>query len=323
MATEALSPFVARHVGPSPAEQARMLADLGLNDLEQLLAEVVPSEIRLDPAQGVADLPEGCDEARALAELRAIAASNQVRRSLIGLGYHGCITPALIQRHVLENPAWYTAYTPYQAEISQGRLEALLNFQTLISELTGLPIANASLLDEPTAAAEAMALSFNARRNSAAHRYLVDAETLPQTWAVLQTRAEPLGIELVRLEARHQLEAMALLEGAFGLLLQLPGAGGALWDPAPLIAAARAAGLIVTAAVDPLAQVLLAPVGQLGVEIAVGSSQRFGVPLGFGGPHAAFFATTEAHQRRIPGRLVGQSRDAEGQPALRLALQTR
>ncbi|MFM7651915.1 MAG: glycine dehydrogenase (aminomethyl-transferring), partial [Vulcanococcus sp.] len=320
----ALSPFVGRHVGPSEAEQARMLADLGLTDLEQLVAEVVPAEIRLAPAEGIADLPEGCDEALALAELRAIAAANQVRRSLIGLGYHGCITPALIQRHVLENPAWYTAYTPYQAEISQGRLEALLNFQTLISELTGLPIANASLLDEPTAAAEAMALSFNARRDSAAHRYLVDADVLPQTWAVLQTRAEPLGIELVRLDCRDP-EASASLPtaAAFGLLLQLPGASGALHDPAPLIAAARASGLIVTAAVDPLAQVLLAPVGQLGVEIAVGSSQRFGVPLGFGGPHAAFFATTEAHQRRIPGRLVGQSRDAEGQPALRLALQTR
>ncbi|NBW63356.1 MAG: glycine dehydrogenase (aminomethyl-transferring) [Synechococcaceae bacterium WB4_1_0192] len=318
-----LSPFVARHIGPGEAEQRRMLSDLGLSDLEQLVAEVVPAAILLEPEQGLADLPPGCDEAEALAELGAIAAGNTVLRSLIGLGYHDCVTPALLQRHVFENPAWYTAYTPYQAEISQGRLEALLNFQTLISELTGLPIANASLLDEPTAAAEAMALSLNARRDANANRYLVDAQVLPQTWAVLQTRAEPLGIELVRLD-RHQAATWSEhLHDAFGLLLQLPGCDGALWDPSEQIAAARAAGLIVTAAVDPLAQVLLAPVGQLGVEIAVGSSQRFGVPLGGGGPHAAFFATTSAHQRRIPGRLVGQSRDAEGNPALRLALQTR
>ncbi|MFM2080527.1 MAG: hypothetical protein RLZZ219_1209, partial [Cyanobacteriota bacterium] len=328
MATD-VSAFAARHIGPDELEQARMLADLGLADLESLVAEVVPAGILLEAAEGIAGLPEGCDEARALAELREIAAANQLRRSLIGLGYHGCVTPALLQRHVFENPAWYTAYTPYQAEISQGRLEALLNFQTLISELTGLPIANASLLDEATAAAEAMALSFNARRDGAARRFLVDSEVFPQTWAVLQTRAEPLGIELVRLDAGAlpaapaDGPAAAAMAGAFGLLLQLPGASGRLWDPAALIAAARAAGVIVTAAVDPLAQVLLAPVGSLGVEIAVGSSQRFGVPLGFGGPHAAFFATTEAHQRRIPGRLVGQSRDAEGRPALRLALQTR
>ena len=323
--TGVFSPFVARHIGPSTAEQASMLADLGLSDLEELVAQVVPSEILLDPAEAAAALPEGCAEAQALAELGRIAGSNRLCRSLIGLGYYGCVTPPVVQRHVFENPAWYTAYTPYQAEISQGRLEALLNFQTLISELTGLPIANASLLDEGTAAAEAMALSFAVRREAGACRYLVDGAVFPQTWAVLQTRAEPLGIELVRCSAAtvaSELEP-SLLEGAFGLLLQLPGSTGLLWDPAALIAAARAAGLIVTAAVDPLAQVLMAPVGQLGVEIAVGSTQRFGIPLGFGGPHAAFFATTEAHQRRIPGRLVGQSRDAEGRPALRLALQTR
>ena len=325
MATElngAISPFVGRHIGPSTAEQARMLAALHVADLEALVAQVVPAGILLDPAQAAEALPEGCSEAQALAELAAIAEANQVRRSLIGLGYADCVTPPVVQRHVLENPAWYTAYTPYQAEISQGRLEALLNFQTLISELTGLPIANASLLDEGTAAAEAMALSFAACRQAGACRYLVDAAVFPHTLAVLQTRAEPLGIELVPLQAQLEPEP-GVFKGAFGLLLQLPGSGGQLWDPAPLIAAARSAGLIVTAAVDPLAQVLLAPVGQLGVEIAVGSSQRFGVPLGFGGPHAAFFATTEAHQRRIPGRLVGQSRDAEGRPALRLALQTR
>jgi glycine dehydrogenase len=323
----ALSPFVARHIGPTAAEQASMLADLGLASLDELIAAVVPDAIRLDAAGAAEGLPAGCSEAEALAELADIAAANQVRRSLIGLGYHDCITPALLQRHVFENPAWYTAYTPYQAEISQGRLEALLNFQTLISELTGLPIANASLLDEATAAAEAMSLSYGCCRDSSAQRFLVDADVLPQTWAVLQTRAEPLGIELVRVEPAALQAAEASggdpFAGAFGLLLQFPGASGGLWDPAELIAAARAAGLMVTAAVDPLAQVLLAPVGELGAEIAIGSSQRFGIPLGFGGPHAAFFATTTAHQRRIPGRLVGQSMDAEGRAALRLALQTR
>ncbi|MEY3544445.1 MAG: hypothetical protein RLZZ247_602 [Cyanobacteriota bacterium] len=322
-----LSPFVARHIGPTSAEQASMLADLGLGSLEELIAEVVPEAICLDATAAAEGLPAGCSEAEALAELQQIAAANQVHRSLIGLGYADCITPALLQRHVFENPAWYTAYTPYQAEISQGRLEALLNFQTLISELTGLPIANASLLDEATAAAEAMSLSYGACREASAQRFLVDAEVLPQTWAVLQTRAEPLGIELVRVEPQVLQAAAANgaapFAGAFGLLLQLPGAGGGLWDPTDLIATARAAGVLVTAAVDPLAQVLLKPVGQLGAEIVIGSSQRFGIPLGFGGPHAAFFATTTVHQRRIPGRLVGQSVDAEGRPALRLALQTR
>ena len=322
-----LSPFVARHIGPTAAEQASMLADLGLGSLEELIAEVVPEAIRLDAAAALEGLPAGCGEADALAELQQIAAANQVRRSLIGLGYHDCITPALLQRHVFENPAWYTAYTPYQAEISQGRLEALLNFQTLISELTGLPIANASLLDEATAAAEAMSLSYGACRDASAQRFLVDSEVLPQTWAVLQTRAEPLGIELVRVDPQalqaSEASGTAPFAGAFGLLLQLPGSGGGLWDPTELIAAARVAGVLVTAAVDPLVQVLLKPVGELGAEIAIGSSQRFGIPLGFGGPHAAFFATTTAHQRRIPGRLVGQSVDAEGRPALRLALQTR
>ncbi|MGA0364504.1 MAG: aminomethyl-transferring glycine dehydrogenase [Vulcanococcus sp.] len=318
-----LSAFVQRHIGPTPAEQQSMLRDLGLPDLEALVRQVVPEPIRLEPAQALEGLPAGCQESQALAELQQIAAANEVRRSLIGLGYYGCITPALIQRHVFENPAWYTAYTPYQAEISQGRLEALLNFQTLISELTGLPIANASLLDEATAAAEAMALSLGACRNRKARRFLVDEAVFPQTWAVLETRAEPLELELERVNPQELLERPEAFSDAFGLLLQLPGTSGALWHPGEVIAAAQAAGVIVTAAVDPLAQVLMAPVAELGVEIAVGSTQRLGIPLGFGGPHAAFFATTPAHQRKIPGRLVGQSVDAEGHPALRLALQTR
>ena len=300
-----------------------MLADLGCSDLDRFVAEVVPEAILLEPEAAAEGLPEGCDEAQALAELQAIAAENAVQRSLIGLGYYGTATPALLQRHVFENPAWYTAYTPYQAEIAQGRLEALLNFQTLIAELTGLPIANASLLDEGTAAAEAMSLSFGACKRPEARCFLVDADVFPHTLAVLQTRAEPLGLEVVSVEPAALEADPTGFEGAFGLLLQLPGASGRLWNPAALIAAARAAGVMVTAAVDPLAQVLMAPVADLGVEIAVGSTQRFGVPMGFGGPHAAFFATTDAHKRQIPGRLVGQSLDAEGRPALRLALQTR
>ncbi len=314
--------FACRHLGPGPQEQQRMLAELGLESLEQLAAQVVPADILLSPEQACQGLPQACDEATALAELAAIAAHNQVVRSLIGQGYYGTATPALLQRHVFENPAWYTAYTPYQAEIAQGRLEALFNFQTLISELTGLPISNASLLDEATAAAEAMALARAVARNREVHRFLVDHQVFPQTLAVLQTRAEPLGIELELVDA-EALTPQALPEGAFGLLLQLPGNRGRLWNPEPLLRAAGAAGLVSAVAIDPLAQVLLAPVGELGADIAIGSAQRFGVPMGFGGPHAAFFATRQAYQRQIPGRLVGQSRDAEGQPALRLALQTR
>ncbi|WP_409995629.1 aminomethyl-transferring glycine dehydrogenase [Cyanobium sp. ATX 6F1] len=296
-----------------------MLRELGAADLERFVAEVVPADILLDPAEAALGLPEGCGEQQALSELAAIAATNQVRRSLIGLGYHGTATPALLQRHVFENPAWYTAYTPYQAEIAQGRLEALLNFQTLISELTGLPIANASLLDEGTAAAEAMALSRGACKRSGALRFLVDEQVLPQTLAVLRTRAEPLGLELVVADPAD----FVFGPEVFGALLQLPGRRGLLWDPSAVIEAAHAGGALVTVAIDPLAQVLLEPVGALGADIAVGSAQRFGVPLGFGGPHAAFFATTEEHKRQIPGRLVGRSLDAEGHPALRLALQTR
>jgi len=302
-----------------------MLAELGLSSLDDLAREVVPSGILLTAEAAAEGLPEAVSEAEALTELAEIAGRNSRHRSLIGLGYYGTATPALIQRHVLENPCWYTAYTPYQAEIAQGRLEALLNYQTLVSELTGLPIANASLLDEGTAAAEAMAMALNVCRRPDAHRFLVDQQVFPQTLAVLQTRAEPLGIvlETIDAEALASDPDPALGDDVFGVLLQLPGAEGRLWDPSNLLAATRAAGVISTVAVDPLAQVLLAPVGDLGADIAVGSLQRYGVPMGFGGPHAAFFATLDVHKRHIPGRLVGQSRDAEGNPALRLALQTR
>ena len=317
------SPFLQRHLGPSEEDQQQMLADLGYRDLDAFIADVVPGDI-LDPQAPLADLPDGCDEASALRDLKRIAADNRICRSLIGLGYHGTATPALIQRHVFENPAWYTAYTPYQAEIAQGRLEALLNFQTLISELTGLPIANASLLDEATAAAEAMALSHGVCRRPEARRFLVDAAVLPQTWAVLQTRAEPLGIQLELVDPdRLADDAQGLDASVFGVLLQLPGADGRIWDPTALIARSHAVGALVTVAIDPLAQTLIAPVASFGADIAVGSAQRFGVPMGFGGPHAAFFATKDTYKRQIPGRLVGQSRDSAGNPALRLALQTR
>ncbi|MEB3263494.1 MAG: aminomethyl-transferring glycine dehydrogenase [Synechococcus sp.] len=323
--------FPIRHLGPDQEDRTQMLSELGLGSLEQLSEAIVPADILLSPDQAAEGLPQPCGEAEALEELATIAAANRPGRALIGLGYHDTVTPALIQRHVFENPCWYTAYTPYQAEIAQGRLEALLNFQTLISELTGLPIANASLLDEGTAAAEAMALARAVCRRPQKGSFLVDREVLPQTLAVLRTRAEPLGLTLTPIDAEALAAALAagaspedvLPADAFGLLLQLPGTAGRLWDPAPLLAACKTIGVISTAAIDPLAQVLLAPVGHLGVDIAVGSLQRYGVPLGFGGPHAAFFATREEYRRQIPGRLVGMSRDAEGREALRLALQTR
>ena len=311
--------FVQRHLGPSPFDQALMLERLGCQNLEELLQQCVPAAILLSPEEALGGLPEGCPEGEALADLQKLASENKLLRSLIGLGYYSCPTPALLQRHVFENPAWYTAYTPYQAEIAQGRLEALLNFQTLISELTGLPIANASLLDEATAAAEAMALARGVSNRPESKRFHVQADLFPQTLAVLQTRAEPLAIELV-LEDPAEMEFSS---DSFGLLLQLPGASGACPNPGAVIARAKAAGALVIAVVDPLAQVLMEPVANLGVDIAVGSAQRFGVPLGFGGPHAAFFACSETYKRQIPGRLVGVSRDKEGNPALRLALQTR
>jgi len=311
--------FVQRHLGPSHSDQALMLERLGCQNLEELLQQCVPAAILLSPEEALGGLPEGCSEGEALADLQKLASENKLLRSLIGLGYYSCPTPALLQRHVFENPAWYTAYTPYQAEIAQGRLEALLNFQTLISELTGLPIANASLLDEATAAAEAMALARGVSNRPESKRFHVQADLFPQTLAVLQTRAEPLAIELV-LEDPAEMEFSS---DSFGLLLQLPGASGACPNPGAVIARAKAAGALVIAVVDPLAQVLMEPVSNLGVDIAVGSAQRFGVPLGFGGPHAAFFACSETYKRQIPGRLVGVSKDKEGNPALRLALQTR
>ena len=296
-----------------------MLRTLNLNSMEELLEEAIPASIRLPRDHVAPSLPPSVSEQQALAELEAIMGRNRTSRSLIGLGYFGAVMPAVVRRHVLENPAWLTAYTPYQAEIAQGRLEALLNFQTLICELTGLPVANASLLDEATAAAEAMGLSLAVCKRPRAQRFLVDRNIYPQTLAVLQTRAEPLGI---RLEVDDP-GAFVFDEEVFGVLLQLPDGQGRLQDPTELINTAHGCGALVTIAVDPLAQVLMAPVGTFGADVAVGSAQRLGLPLGYGGPHAAFFATRECYKRQVPGRIVGLSVDAEGRSALRLALQTR
>ncbi len=307
--------FARRHIGPDVVETEAMLRTVGAGDLASLIARTVPASI-LEPLPP--DPLPGLTETEVLARLRAIAGENRVLTSLIGQGYHGTILPPVIGRNILENPAWYTAYTPYQPEISQGRLEALLNFQTLVCDLTGLDVANASLLDEATAAAEAMALS---RRVSTVKvpNFFVDADTHPQTLAVLRTRAEPLGWQLVVGDPERDLDPAAV----FGALLHYPGSSGAVRDHRAAIAALRAAGAIITMAADPLALTLLTPPGALGADIAVGSMQRFGVPMGFGGPHAAYMAVRDAFKRAIPGRLVGVSIDSHGRPAYRLALQTR
>ena len=307
--------FVGRHIGPSPAEQELMLRTIGVSSLDELLAHTVPSTIRLAEALPLADSRTVED---VLAELKSIAQRNRPRTCLIGQGYYGTFVPPVIQRNVLENPAWYTAYTPYQPEISQGRLEAILNYQTMVANLTGMELANASLLDEATAAAEAMTM---ARRSSkaASNRFLVHHDTHPQTIAVLHTRAEPLGLEV----AVSSGDGSFVAEDCFGVLLSLPTSSGAVPDWRATIEQAHAAGAVVVVATDLLACVLTTPPGALGADIAIGSAQRFGVPMGFGGPHAAFLATSEALTRSMPGRLVGVSTDTEGRPALRLALQTR
>ncbi len=291
-----------------------MLAPIGFKNLDELIAAAVPENIRLGrPLQ----LPDAKTETEALAALKAIASQNQVFRSYIGMGYHDCITPAVIQRNVLENPGWYTQYTPYQAEISQGRLEALLNFQTMVADLTGLDIANASLLDEATAAAEAMTMCHSLKDGR--NVFLVSENCHSQTIEVVQTRAKPLGIEVVVGDhVDFQFNGKV-----FGALVQYPDTYGAIHDYTGLVEPAHAAGALVTVATDLLALTLLKPPGEFGADIAVGSAQRFGVPLGYGGPHAAFFATRDEFKRHLPGRIVGVSKDSRGKPALRLALQTR
>jgi glycine dehydrogenase len=309
--------FVRRHIGPSETELTAMLHAVGSATLDDVAGKTIPASIR---SNDTISLPPPIDEAATIAELRALAAQNAPIKSLIGMGYHGTVTPPVILRNVLENPGWYTAYTPYQAEIAQGRLEALLNFQTMICELTGMQIANASLLDEATAAAEAMAMA-HALSKSKSDILAVSTDLHPQTLAVLETRAKPLGIALVPV-APGNLAAIGAAN-PFALLLQYPGSTGALRDLSEEIATAHEVDALAIVATDPLALALLTPPGEMGADIVVGSAQRFGVPMGFGGPHAGFFATRDAYKRAMPGRLVGVSLDAAGQPAMRLALQTR
>ena len=311
-----MTEFISRHIGPSEAEQTQMLNDLGLSSIDELVRQIVPDSILL---RGDNKLPDGCSEQEALKELKELAGRNKVKRSLIGQGYYGTITPPVILRNVFENPAWYTSYTPYQAEISQGRLEALFNYQTLVTELTGLPVANASLLDEGTAAAEAMLLAHSTSKKNV---FLVDKKVFPQTLAVLETRAHPLGIKILELDLSGSVP-LEDIEKAFGVLVQMPDNHGKLNCYDSLLRIADVYKCMKIAVVDPLCQVLMQPVGEMGFDIAVGSMQRFGIPMGFGGPHAAFFAIADKYKRKIPGRIVGQSIDSQGNKALRLALQTR
>ena len=315
--------FADRHIGPDAEAVATMLTTIGVGSLDELAAKALPAGI-LDAssadgvAPGLDQLPPAATEEEALAELRAMADANTVAVSMIGQGYFDTLTPPVLRRNILENPAWYTAYTPYQPEISQGRLEALLNFQTMVADLTGLEVANASMLDEGTAAAEAMTLMHRAVRGSA-NRLAVDADVYRQTAAILATRAEPLGIEIVTADLRH-----GLPDGEFfGVIAQLPGAGGAVTDWTQLVAQAHERGALVAIGADLLALTLITPPGEIGADVAFGNTQRFGVPMGFGGPHAGYLAVHAKHARQLPGRLVGVSVDADGSPAYRLSLQTR
>ena len=308
--------FLARHLGPTPDDVREMLAVVGCESLDQVMQETVPDGIRLGGALGI---PEGVPEAELLDRLTEIASANHTCRSYLGMGYSGTITPGVIQRNILENPGWYTQYTPYQAEIAQGRLQALLNFQTVVIDLSGMEIANASLLDEATAAAEAMFMLFGKGRKRRGHVFLVAENCHPQTIGVVATRAEPLGIEV---RVGPSLE-FAFDETVFGALVQYPATDGCVHDYRALCEAARAAGSHVVVAADILSLALLTPPGEFGADVAVGSTQRFGVPMGYGGPHAAYIACREQFKRQLPGRIIGVSVDRHGNPALRMALQTR
>ena len=316
-ALDAADGFVARHIGPDDAGVAAMLAAVGAVSLDDLMAQTIPSTIRTNAPLA---LPQAIDEAAVLADLRALAAKNVVKKSLLGQGYHGTFTPPVILRNVLENPGWYTAYTPYQAEISQGRLEAILNYQTMVCELTGMGIANASLLDEATAAAEAVSMAHGVNKTKS-DTIAIATDVHPQTRAVIATRAWPLGFVLVDFAPG---DAAAIAAATpFAVVLNYPGSTGEVRDISGEITAAHAAGALAVVCADLLALALLTPPGEMGADVVVGSAQRFGVPMGFGGPHAGYFATSDAYKRHMPGRLVGVSVDAAGRPAMRLALQTR
>jgi len=308
--------FSERHIGPRPQDVAHMLSAISASSVDQLVREILPAGIHLGRPLA---LPQGAREAETIETLSTLGKRNQIYRSFIGAGYYDCFTPAVIQRGILENPGWYTQYTPYQAEISQGRLEALLNFQQMVIDLSGLDVAGASLLDEATAAAEAMQMMAGVSKNKTADTFLVADDCHPQTLAVLQTRAKPRNIKIVVGDP----EAFDFGPHTFGALIQYPGTYGTIRDPQAVVERAHAAGALVAVATDLLALTLLKPPGELGADVALGSAQRFGVPLGFGGPHAAFFATREAFTRKMPGRLIGVSLDSNGKTAYRMALQTR
>lgn len=310
--------FSERHIGTDAAAQARMLASVGYDSVDALVEAAVPESIHVGDILN-SSIPSAASEREALAELRALADQNTVRTSMIGLGYYGTITPAVIKRNVLENPSWYTAYTPYQPEISQGRLEALINFQTMVTDLTGLTTANASMLDEGTAVVEGMLLARRASKLST-NVFVVDADAFPQTKALLASRADAVGIELAEVDLAA---GAALPETAFGIFVQYPGASGRVWNPASVLASVKEQGGLAVVAADLLALALLTSPGELGADIAVGTSQRLGVPMGFGGPHAGYMAVRKGLERQLPGRLVGVSQDAAGHPAYRLTLQTR
>ena len=312
---EPKSDFARRHVGPSKGEIQEMLDFLGYSEMESLMKDAVPESIRLE---GDLDLPQALPEHLLLQEIKKIAEKNEVYRSFIGMGYYNTLTPGVIARNILENPGWYTQYTPYQAEISQGRLEALLNFQTMVIEMTGLEIANASLLDEGTAAAEAMAL-FQGEAKGDRSTFFVSELCHPQTIAVVQTRAEPVGIEVV--VGDH--ETFEFHEDVFGALVSYPTTCGQVIDYEGFVEKAHAVGAFVVVAADLMSLALLRPPGEFGADAAVGNTQRFGVPMGYGGPHAAYLAANVNFKRKMPGRIIGVSIDADGNPALRMALQTR
>ena len=312
--------FKLRHIGPNEDDQREMLDFLGVNNMDQLIEETIPDDIRLSKEL---DLDAPLSEQEYLVYINQVAKKNKVNRTFIGMGYHPTILPAVIQRNILENPGWYTAYTPYQAEIAQGRLEALLNFQTMITDLTGMEIANASLLDESTAAAEAMALMFAVRdrdqKKSGVNKFFVSEDVLPQTLSVLKTRAYPIDIELVV----GKINEFNYSSDFFGAIVQYPGKYGQIKNISEFIFNANQNGIKVAVVADILSLVKLEAPGEFGADVVLGTTQRFGIPMGYGGPHAAFFATKEAYIRHLPGRIIGVTKDADGNRALRMALQTR